>query len=115
MQTPAILSYARSYFPDLREAELVTGSDLQIEHLATTVQQYPAAWQEYFCFMLLDFASADRDLKQAPLALVLRWTDRLELTEQFRGIAQRELRLRKMQFAEIVKERDQILAAVEIG
>ena len=114
MQTPAILSYARSYFPDLREAELVTGSDLQIEHLATTVQQNPA-WQEYFCFMLLDFASADRDLKEAPLALALRWTDRLELTEQFREIAQRELRLRKMQFAEIVRERDQILAAVEIG
>ena len=115
MQTPAIISYARSYFPNLREDELVTGSDLQIEHLATTVQQYPEALQDYFCFMLLDFASADRDLKEAPLALALRWTDRLEITERFREIAQRELRLRKMQFAEIIRERDQILAAADIG
>ena len=115
IQTMAIMSYARSYFPDLLEEELVTGSDLQIEQLATVVQQYPEALQDYFCFMLLDFASADRDLKEAPLALVLRWTDRLEMTERFREIAQRELRLRKMQFAEIIRERDQILAAVEIG
>jgi hypothetical protein len=115
MQTPAIISYARSYFPNLREDELVAGSDLQIEHLATMVQQYPEAWQDYFCFMLLDFASADRDLKEAPLALALRWTDRLEITERFREIAQRELRLRKMQFAEIIRERDQILATADRG
>ena len=113
LQTPAILSYARSYFPDLRDDELVTGSDLQLEQMATLVQQYPESLQDYFCFMLLDFVSADRDLKEAPLALALRWTEHLGVTERFREITQRELRLRKMQFAEIVREREQILAGVE--
>ena len=113
MQTPAILSYARSYFPKLRDDELVTSSDLQLEQLATRVQQYPESMQDYFCFILLDFVSADRDLKEAPLALALRWTEHLGVTERFREITQRELRLRKMQFAEIVREREQILAGVE--
>jgi hypothetical protein len=113
MQTPAILSYARSYFPDLRDDELVTSSDLQLEQLATRVQQYPESMQDYFCFILLDFVSADRDLKEAPLALALRWTEHLGVTERFREITQRELRLRKMQIAEIVREREQILAGVE--
>ena len=113
IQTPAVISYARSYFADLQVEDLSLGTEAEVEQLVGEVRELPEALQEYFCFLLLDFAAADRDLKEAPLAAVLNWTEHFGLTERFRAIAQRELRLRKTQFSTIFQQRDQILSAVE--
>ncbi len=115
IQTPAVISYARSYFADLGVDELLSGSEAEVEQLLAEIRQLSPALKEYFCFMLLDFSSADRELQEAPLALVLDWTERLGVTEVFRELAQRELRLRKTQFTKIFQEREQILEAAEEG
>ena len=113
IQTPSIISYARSYFADLDTNELLPGNEAEMEQLLEGIRQLSQSLQEYFCFLLLDFASADRELKEAPLALALGWTERLGVTEVFRSLAQRELRLRKTQFAQILQDREAILQTME--
>ncbi len=115
IQTPAVISYARSYFADLRVDELLSGKEAEVEQLLAGIRQLSPGLKEYFCFMLLDFSAADRELQEAPLALVIDWTERLGVTDVFRELAQRELRLRKTQFSKIFQERDQILKAAEGG
>lgn len=73
----------------------------------------PASLHDYYAFVLLDFATADRDLEEAPLAAALEVAEGLGLKARFVELAQRELKLRKGQIEKIDARRGQILADAE--
>jgi hypothetical protein len=80
--------------------------------LADDLRTADAAMQDYYCFVLLDFVTADRDLEELPLAAALGLSEKLGLRDRFAEIAQRELRLRKKQLEKIDDDKQRLLAAV---
>jgi hypothetical protein len=108
-QTDAVLSHARLYFEDYvppREAfsDPNLGRDARIE---------PASLCDYYCFVLLDFATADRELEEAPLAAALLTGEQLEIKPRLMELARQELRLRKNQIEDIDRQKETILASAE--
>ena len=103
--TDLLLAHARLFFDDYDPASRVSDPfDRAI------VEECDSSVFDYFCYVLMDLASADSDLEDAPLAQALNVADALGLTDRFTEIAMKEFRLRKKQFDEIVKTREKIVA-----
>jgi Zn-dependent protease with chaperone function len=91
LRTEPLLAHARLFFDDFAPpaaADPALGADLQ---------GGDANLLDYWCYVLLDFAAADRDLEDAPLAAALLLADELGLGDRFRPIAAKNLGLRKKQ------------------
>lgn len=91
LRTEPLVAHARLFFDDFapsRAADPALGADLQ---------GGDAKLLDYWCYVLLDFAAADRDLEDAPLAAALLLADELGLGDRFRPIAAKNLGLRKKQ------------------
>jgi hypothetical protein len=69
--------------------------------------------QDYYCYVLLDFVAADRELEELPLAAALALSEKLGLKDRFAEIARKELRLRKNQFETIDQDKDRLLAQAD--
>ena len=69
---------------------------------------------DYFCYVLLDFASADRELEDAPLVHAMGLAEHLGLGERMKELAAKEFRLRKKQVQQLNERREKILAAAEV-
>ena len=69
--------------------------------------------QDYYCYVLLDFVTTDRDLDEAPLAAAFRLTERLDLMKRFEEIVRKELGLRKKQLEKIRRDAEQIVVRAE--
>jgi len=106
MQSEPVLAHARLFFEDYAPPEAAVDDASLAEDLRTG----DPPMQEYYCFVLLDFVAADRDLEEMPLAAALALSEKLGLKDRFADIAQRELRLRKKQFEKIDHEKDRLLA-----
>ena len=78
-QTELVLAHARLYFDDYAPP-----TDPPAEgEAARRVSVEPTSVRDYYCFVLLDFASADRELDEAPLAAALVVAEQLELKSRF--------------------------------
>ena len=106
MQTPVLLAHAKAFFPDFRPA---THED---ERLAEEVQA-AGQLQDYWCYVLLDFARADRDLEDLPLQHALRFAERFPWRERFETVAAKELGLTKRQIVKLAKEAPDALAKAD--
>ncbi len=82
-QTDPILAHARLFFDDY-SAPTAAVSD---SSLAQEFKEQPDSLSDYFCFILLDFATADRDLDEPPLAAALELAGTTGNPEALRGIA----------------------------
>lgn len=92
MRTDATLAHARRFFP----AVDLTGS-------AATVK-LPAgdtSLEEYFSYVLLDFAMVDADLEDQALSRLAHLASAFGLEETFARIARKELRLSASSYAEL--------------
>lgn len=105
-QSEPILAHARLFFDDF----VVGNGTLDEPALAGELQSGDAALQDYYCYVLLDFATVDRDLAEVALAAALVLSKRLGLSEAFSEIALKELALSKKQLARIEREADETLA-----
>jgi hypothetical protein len=108
-QTDLVLAHARLYFEDyapppatFRDAELLA-------HIRTV----PDSLRDYWCYVLLDFATADRELDEVPLAKALELADQLGFKDRMSELARHELKLRKSQIDQIDKQRERILGAAD--
>ena len=108
MQTESVLAHARLFFEDYVPPEDLLEDPALPEDLRTNDQPM----QNYYCYVLLDFVTADRDLEEVPLANALVLAEKLGLKDQFGEIAKRELRLRKKQWESIDQEKEALLAKV---
>ncbi len=105
-RTEAALGHARLFFDDFAPAD-----DADSARLATEVQNSDSGLQDYFCYVLLDFSVADRELADTSLAAALVLSKRLGLNERFAAIAQKELGLGKKQFNRLDGEAERLVAA----
>ena len=97
MQTSALLAHAIAFFADFQPATRKN------ETLVAAVQD-TGQLQDYWCYLLLDFARADRDLEDLPLQHALRFAERFPWRERFETLAAKELGLPKRQIAKLAKE-----------
>ena len=89
LRTESVLAHARLFFDDFK------WEPVEIARLAADLKIGDAKMTDYYGYVLLDFAVADRDLEEAPLAAALLLSDDLGLGDRFRQLAAKELNLRK--------------------
>jgi len=104
-RTEATLASARIFFPDFDPAAEEGAAG--IDRLAPAARRFP----DYFGYLLLDFAVADPDLEDLPLAAAWMWAERLEIGAAFEKIAVRELRLKPRELKRLKQEATTRLAA----
>jgi len=113
-QTDPVIAHARLYFDDYSPpTDALTDSQL-----AHDVRLETKSVRDYFCYVLLDFVSADHDLDEPSLAAALQLAEELGIKQRFSELARQELRLRKNQLekvddrkATILQEADKSAAA----
>lgn len=114
-QTERVLVHARSFFEDYappgpEQADESLASDVCLASEGATTD---AALQDYYAYVLLDFATVDRDLEELPLAAALLLARRLGLAERFKQIALKEMKLTKKRFNLIDSQVEELLAEAE--
>jgi hypothetical protein len=107
-QTPATLGHAKLFFDDFRPADSNSPSSVCDELKSSDIKL-----QEYLCYVLLDFAKADPDLDEMPLAAALELSRQLELDAQFEKLAARELKMRVRDVRRIKELAAEMLAKAE--
>jgi len=106
MQSETVMAHARLFFDEYT----VSKGPHEVGPLAEGIKTDDEPMQDYYCYVLLDFVTADRDLEELPLAAALSLTEQLGLKKRFSEIARRELRLRKKQLEKIDKAKETLLA-----
>ena len=101
-QTPTVLGHAKLYFDDFQPAEETAS--------ANELKVADNGLREYFCYVLLDFAKADPDLEEMPLAAALDLAAQLELDAQFEKLAARELKMKVRDVRRLKEQAAEMLA-----
>jgi hypothetical protein len=110
-QTEAVLAHARRFFPDFAPSK----STANEEELLKELDRADASFRDYIGYLLLDFATADRDLGDGALALAIVMGRRLGLGERIAALAQKELGLGKKALGRIEKGAEALVAQGEPG
>ena len=106
-QTPATLGHAKLFFDDFRPAGNYDPS------LSDALKFSDTKLREYLCYVLLDFAKADPELDEMPLAAALELSRQLELDAQFEKLAAKELKMRVRDVRRIKEQAVEMLAKAE--
>ena len=96
-QTDPVLAHARLFFADFAPPAPGPADPA----LAAEAQALGRSLQEYLCFVMLDFVTADRSLEDMPLAAALECSRALGLEAVFCPLAVKELGLKKKAFEKL--------------
>jgi Zn-dependent protease with chaperone function len=110
IQTGTLLAHAKQFFEDFDTAAC---SVRNLDELKTVLAAGDDAFRDYFCYILLDFATSDADLDESPFAAALLLARELEIEDRFTGVAGKELRMTKRQFESIRKNAAATVAEAE--
>ena len=119
MRSAPVLAHAHLFFEDYTPPEpdaLGAEENEQKEEeqsLAHELETSDNALQDYYCYVLLDFATCDRSLEEAPLAAALLLCEKLGLGKRFGDIAGKELRLKKKALEKTRQSAEDILAKAQ--
>jgi hypothetical protein len=108
-QTERVLAHARSFFDDYASPV----PDLADDALTADVAARDKALEDYYCYLLLDFVTVDRDLEELPLAAALVLSRRLALADRFKEIVLKEMKLAKKRLNQLDDRAEQLLADVQ--
>lgn len=125
MQTNLMLEHARRFLtssdadsiPNLAEiARQLTAGKLSEStwahaHLEQALEECDEQLRNYFCYILLDFATCDPDLEEGPLAAAFLFAQEVGLLEEFRDLAAAELRLSRRLLRKTEKDAEKLVAA----
>jgi hypothetical protein len=111
IQTEPVLAHARLFFDDYQPPT----AEPRDERLADDLASSDESLGDYYCYVLLDFVTVDRDLEELPLAAALVLSERLGWSDRFREMARKELRLRKAQLEMIDQEKRVLLGKIAAG
>ena len=103
LNSETLKAHAKLFFDDY-----TTVNEPQAEPPDLTADD--ASVQSYFCHLLLDFAAADPQLENVPLAAAILESRSLGLEDRFLSIAARELKLKKKALEKLRDDAEQILA-----
>ncbi len=116
IQTDTILAHAKQFFEDFDSTQCfdaTRGRDGNLDALTQALAAGDEPLRDYFCYVLLDFATSDADLEEAPFAAALLLSRRLEIEDRLVAIAGKELRMTKRQFEAVRKNAATIVAEAE--
>lgn len=105
MQTDSMLGHARLFFDGYNPP----ASDHVDESLQADMQTTDKPLIDYYCYVLLDFVTIDRELEEGSLAAALVLAESLELKDRLMEIARKELRLTKRQLEKIDAEKEKLV------
>jgi predicted SprT family Zn-dependent metalloprotease len=100
-QTPATLGHARLFFPNFQP-----NGEVSLPKINDKLR-------EYFSYILLDFAKADPELDELPLAAALELSRELEFDAQFEKLAAKELKMKVRDVRRIKDTAAELLAKAE--
>ena len=106
-QTAATLGHAKLFFTDFQPAQ--AGDDSALAGL----QFNDPKLREYFCYVLLDFATADPELDDMPLVAALDLSRKLEMDAQFEKLAAKELKMKIRDVRKLKEQAAELLARTE--
>jgi Zn-dependent protease with chaperone function len=101
LQTDLLITHARQFFDDFAAGEIDPADQDEDSPLDGALATADPALRDYFCYVLLDFAAADRTLEDVPLSAALVTARQIGLGPRFSEIAAKELGLPKKRFAKI--------------
>ncbi len=105
-QSERVLAHAGSFFENYAAPRPGEADDLLTADLATR----DTTLQDYYCYLLLDFATVDRDLEELPLAAALTLSRRLALADRFKEIVLKEMKLTKKRLSQLDARAEEVLA-----
>lgn len=106
MQTEVTLGHARLFFDDYVPPDASPADDSLADDLSTPDSQL----QDYYCYVLLDFVTTDRELDEGPLAAAYLLVERLGLADRFHAVVLKELGIAKKQLEKIRRDAERIIA-----
>jgi predicted SprT family Zn-dependent metalloprotease len=106
-QTPTVLGHAKLFFDDFQPAAVREPAALA----GLTLND--AKLRDYFCFVLLDFVTADPELEEAPLAAALELSRQLEIDPQFEKLAAKELKMKVRDIRKLKEQATEVLMKAE--
>jgi Zn-dependent protease with chaperone function len=104
--TESVLGHAKRFFPDFAPNR----GTLDETRWRDELTRGDASVRDYSCYLMLDYATVDRDLGEVALAAALVLSRRLSLKERFAELVHKELSLGKRAFSRLDKEADALLA-----
>lgn len=107
IQTPAVLGHARLFFDDFKPS--ATRNPATLEELKPGDQKTA----EFFCYLLLDFVTADPELDEIPLAAAPQVCELLGLESQFEKVAAKELKMKTRDMKRLKEQSTEMLAKAE--
>lgn len=105
-KSEAVLAHARLFFEDFSTRNGTVDEAILIEE----VRQNDKSLQDYYCYVLLDFVTVDRDLGDPALAAALLLSRRLGLEIRFGEIVIKELGIGKKQYAKVERDAEGLIA-----
>jgi hypothetical protein len=103
MRTETNFAHARQFFPDIETRKVPT---LDVGNALKLVDKSVV---DYACFLLLDFASVDRELGDTAVAASLLQSRAWEIEDRFAELAQKELSWTKKSWTRLVKDADNLV------
>jgi hypothetical protein len=111
IQSEPTVAHARLFYPDYSPPSDTFSDSNLVADLATNDQPL----KDYYCYVLLDFATTDRELEELPLAATLDLSEQLGLKDRFVEIVKKEMRLTKKQLEKIDQEKAAMLQKAATG
>jgi hypothetical protein len=107
-QTPAVLGHAKLFFNEFQPATKDEAS------VFDELKSSDPKLQEYCCYVLLDFVTADPELNDMPLVAALDLSRRLDLESQFEKLAAKELKMKIRDVRRLKERATDLLAKAEV-
>jgi hypothetical protein len=104
LRTEPILAHARLFFPDLDPEAGDVADSADLRTLEGALAGAGESMRKYVGYVLLDLATVDRSLEQAPLAAAVRLSDELGIGETFLALAAQELGVSKRVLTRLKKD-----------
>lgn len=109
LQNDLTLAHARLYFEDYAfPAETLTDPAL-----VAGLRLVPESVGDYYCYVLLDFITADRDIDEPSLAAALLLAEQLGIKPRLKELARKELKLRKNQLEKVDDSKTRLLVEAD--
>jgi len=109
LQTEATIGQVRLLWTDFKQAESAAPSEQALAGVKASDQHL----HDYWCYLLLDLAVADRDLEDMGVLAGQLTAEQLGMRERFETVAAKELKLTKKRLGELWAQRERLAAAAE--
>lgn len=107
LRTDAAIAHAKLFDDKYQWRNLSTQ---ELKSLSFKISQQHESIQQFIAYLLLDFATTERELEDMPLAAAIELADRFSISDLFREIARKELKLRVKQWNDLDQTKTELLA-----